>query len=120
MGNLGPWEILIIAGVIILLFGARKMPEMARSLGKSARILKAETKGMRSDEAQAQDEAAPTLTAKPEDKAEVDKLRQQLEAAELREKVAAAEARAQAAEAEVKVEAPKAEPVEQQANKNVG
>ena len=104
MGNLGPWEILIIAGVIILLFGARKMPEMARSLGKSARILKAETKGMRSDEAQAQDEAAPTLTAKPEDKAEVDKLRQQLEAAE----------------AEVKVEAPKAEPVEQQANKNVG
>lgn len=118
MGNLGPWEILIIAGVIILLFGARKMPEMARSLGKSARILKAETKGMRSDEAQ--DEAAPTLTAKAEDKAEVDKLREQLEAAELREKVATAEARARAAEAEVKAEAPKAEPVEQQANKNVG
>ncbi len=50
MGSLGPWEILIIAGVIILLFGAKKMPEMARSLGKSMRIMKAETKGMRNDE----------------------------------------------------------------------
>ena len=48
--NLGPWEILIIAGVIILLFGARKMPAMARSLGQSMRILKAETKGMRNEE----------------------------------------------------------------------
>src|SRR5207249_10048114 len=57
VGNLGPWEILIIAGAIILLFGARKMPEMARSLGKSARVLKAETTGMRPDAAQ--DGAAP-------------------------------------------------------------
>jgi sec-independent protein translocase protein TatA len=48
--NLGPWEILIIAVVIVLLFGARKMPQMARSLGQSMRILKAETKGMRKDE----------------------------------------------------------------------
>ncbi|WP_436499329.1 Sec-independent protein translocase subunit TatA [Actinokineospora sp. HUAS TT18] len=48
--NLGPWEILIIAVVIVLLFGARKMPAMARSLGQSMRILKAETKGMREDE----------------------------------------------------------------------
>ena len=62
MGNLGPWEILIIAGVIILLFGARKMPEMARSLGKSMRILKSETKGMRSDEAEAA-EATPPVAA---------------------------------------------------------
>ncbi|HEU5474833.1 MAG TPA: Sec-independent protein translocase subunit TatA [Actinophytocola sp.] len=48
--NLGPWEILIIAVVIVLLFGARKMPAMARSLGQSMRILKAETKGMRNDD----------------------------------------------------------------------
>jgi sec-independent protein translocase protein TatA len=58
VGNLGPWEILIIAGVIILLFGARKMPEMARSLGKSMRILKAETKGMRNDDGEATEAAA--------------------------------------------------------------
>ncbi|SDI06409.1 sec-independent protein translocase protein TatA [Actinokineospora alba] len=61
---LGPWEILIIAVVIILLFGAKKMPAMARSLGQSMRIIKAETKGMRADDK----EAEPTATAdvKPE------------------------------------------------------
>ncbi|SDC10449.1 Sec-independent protein translocase subunit TatA [Actinokineospora iranica] len=65
----GPWEILIIAVVIVLLFGARKLPTMARSLGQSMRILKAETKGMRTDE---QDDAgkpeadkAPSATAQP-------------------------------------------------------
>lgn len=47
VGNLGPTELLIIAGVIILLFGARKLPEMARSLGKSAKAFKEETKGLR-------------------------------------------------------------------------
>jgi sec-independent protein translocase protein TatA len=47
VGNLGVPELLIIAGVIILLFGARKLPEMARSLGKSAKAFKEETKGMR-------------------------------------------------------------------------
>ncbi|MGX7828373.1 Sec-independent protein translocase subunit TatA [Actinokineospora sp. 24-640] len=48
--NLGPWEILIIAVVIVLLFGARKMPQMARSLGQSMRILKAETKVMKDED----------------------------------------------------------------------
>jgi sec-independent protein translocase protein TatA len=47
VGNLGVPELLIIAGVIVLLFGARKLPEMARSLGKSAKAFKEETKGMR-------------------------------------------------------------------------
>jgi sec-independent protein translocase protein TatA len=50
VGNLGVPELLIIAGVIILLFGARKLPEMARSLGKSAKAFKEETKGMRGGE----------------------------------------------------------------------
>lgn len=59
--NLGPWEILIIAVVIVLLFGARKMPAMARSLGQSMRILKAETKGMRKD-----DEVEPKVEVKPD------------------------------------------------------
>lgn len=61
--NLGPWEILIIAVVIILLFGARKMPQMARSLGQSMRILKAETKGMRKDEDDAPAQQAETAAA---------------------------------------------------------
>jgi len=45
MGNLGAPELLIIAVVIVLLFGSKKLPEMARALGRSAKILKAETTG---------------------------------------------------------------------------
>ena len=51
MGNLGPTELIIIAVVIILLFGAKKLPDMARSLGRSAKIFKAETKGLRDPDA---------------------------------------------------------------------
>ncbi|MCX4510113.1 MULTISPECIES: Sec-independent protein translocase subunit TatA [Streptomyces] len=50
MGRLGPTEIILILVVIILLFGAKKLPDMARSLGKSARILKSEAKAMKSDD----------------------------------------------------------------------
>jgi sec-independent protein translocase protein TatA len=32
--NLGPWEILLILIVILILFGARRLPELARGLGK--------------------------------------------------------------------------------------
>jgi sec-independent protein translocase protein TatA len=37
-----PWKILIIAVVVLVLFGSRKLPEAARSLGRSMRILKTE------------------------------------------------------------------------------
>ncbi|MGW0469395.1 Sec-independent protein translocase subunit TatA [Streptomyces sp. NPDC003027] len=50
MGRLGPTEIILILVVIILLFGAKKLPDMARSLGKSARILKSEAKAMKADD----------------------------------------------------------------------
>jgi sec-independent protein translocase protein TatA len=49
MPNLGTPEILIIALVIVLLFGAKKLPDAARGLGRSLRIFKAETKGLRDD-----------------------------------------------------------------------
>lgn len=39
-------QIIIIIAVIVLLFGARKLPDLARSLGRSMRILKTETKGL--------------------------------------------------------------------------
>lgn len=42
MGELSVWHWLIVIGVFVLLFGARKLPEAARGLGRSARILKAE------------------------------------------------------------------------------
>ncbi|WP_353941479.1 Sec-independent protein translocase subunit TatA [Streptomyces sp. HUAS MG91] len=48
-GKLGAPEIILILVVIILLFGAKKLPDMARSLGKSARILKSEAKAMKSE-----------------------------------------------------------------------
>lgn len=50
MPNLGPTELIIIAVVIMLLFGAKKMPDAARSLGRSMRIFKAETKNLHGDE----------------------------------------------------------------------
>ncbi|MFF5706991.1 Sec-independent protein translocase subunit TatA [Streptomyces sp. NPDC012794] len=60
IGNLKPLEILLIIAVIVLLFGAKKLPEMARSLGKSARILKSEAKAMKKD-----GEAEDAATAAP-------------------------------------------------------
>jgi len=45
-----PWKIAIIAVLIIVLFGSRKLPEAARSLGKSMRILKTEVQGLHDDE----------------------------------------------------------------------
>ena len=50
MGPLGGWEIVIILGVLVLLFGAKRLPDMARSIGQSARVFKGEMKGLKSDE----------------------------------------------------------------------
>jgi sec-independent protein translocase protein TatA len=59
MANLfdSPWKIMIVAAVIIVLFGSRKLPLAARSLGKSMRILKSEVSKMHDDEPD--DQAAP-------------------------------------------------------------
>ena len=40
MGSLGAWEILLIALVILLVFGAKRIPELARGLGKGIREFK--------------------------------------------------------------------------------
>ena len=52
MANLfdSPWKIMIVAVVIIVLFGSRKLPDAARSLGKSMRILKTEVSSMHDDD----------------------------------------------------------------------
>ncbi len=81
MPNLRPIEIVLIVVVILLLFGAKKLPDMARSLGKSARILKSEAKAMKKDggeggddkdkdkdsTAEAQQPAPKTIQAAPGD-----------------------------------------------------
>ena len=45
-----PWKILIVALVILVLFGSKKLPSAARSLGQSMRILKTEVQGLHEDE----------------------------------------------------------------------
>jgi sec-independent protein translocase protein TatA len=50
LGNLGPTEIILIILVIVLLFGAKKLPELARGSGRALRIFKAETKGLLDDD----------------------------------------------------------------------
>jgi sec-independent protein translocase protein TatA len=56
------WVIVAIVGVV-LLFSAKKLPDMARGLGQSMRIFKAETRGLREDE---QASKGGTPTAEPQ------------------------------------------------------
>ncbi len=49
MGGLQPWHWLIVIAVFVLLFGAKKLPDAARSLGQSMRIFKSEVKEMKTD-----------------------------------------------------------------------
>ncbi|MEN3360373.1 MAG: sec-independent protein translocase protein TatA [Mycobacteriales bacterium] len=57
MAGLGAPEIIVIAIVIFALFGYKKLPDAARSVGRSMRIFKAETKGMQEDSVQAKAQA---------------------------------------------------------------
>jgi sec-independent protein translocase protein TatA len=60
-----PWKIAIIAVLIIVLFGYRKLPHAARSLGQSMRILKTEVQGMHEDDETQTTYTAPAPTAAP-------------------------------------------------------
>ena len=46
------WEWLIVLAIFVLVFGAAKLPELARGTGQALRIFKAETKGLNEDEEQ--------------------------------------------------------------------
>jgi sec-independent protein translocase protein TatA len=59
IGGLGTTELLIILAVLVLLFGATKLPELARGSGRALRIFKAETKGLMDDDEE-QDAATKT------------------------------------------------------------
>ncbi|QLQ10624.1 MAG: Sec-independent protein translocase subunit TatA [Nocardioidaceae bacterium] len=61
MGSLGPTEIILILLVLVLLFGAKKLPELARGSGRALRIFKAETKGLLDDD----DQPAPPRRRRP-------------------------------------------------------
>jgi sec-independent protein translocase protein TatA len=89
-----PWKVLIVAVVLIVLFGSKKLPDAARSLGKSMRILKTEVSSLHDDERapgspvqasgvqpepaafpQVQLAAAP---AQPDQQSQIDALQQQI------------------------------------------
>ncbi|MGW4698740.1 Sec-independent protein translocase subunit TatA [Streptomyces sp. NPDC004285] len=57
---LEPWHLLLVAIAFIVLFGSKRLPDTARSLGKSLRILKSETRAMREDGAEAGPASAPS------------------------------------------------------------
>ena len=59
----GGWELVLVVLVIMVLFGAKRLPEASRSLGRSMRIFKAETKGLRDDDTTY--EATPVAPAAP-------------------------------------------------------
>ena len=50
MGGLQPWHIILIVVVFLLLFGGKKLPDAARGLGRSLRILKSEVGAMHEDD----------------------------------------------------------------------
>ncbi|MGJ0388143.1 Sec-independent protein translocase subunit TatA [Microbacterium sp. CGR1] len=64
MGAFGWPHLLIILAVILLLFGAAKLPALAKSLGQSARVFKGEMKAMKNEDASdVAEPGAPTPTA---------------------------------------------------------
>jgi sec-independent protein translocase protein TatA len=86
-----PIKVLIIAVVLIVLFGSKKLPDAARSLGKSMRILKREVHDMREDDdEEPQPAPAPAITAPAPAQPSVDELQRQIR--DLQAKAASAEA----------------------------
>jgi sec-independent protein translocase protein TatA len=93
-----PWKILIIAVVVLVLFGSKKLPDAARSLGKSMRILKTEVSTLHDDDDEhpaSQATVAPAVVgpavapAQIAHQQQIDELQRQME--ELRKQQAPAE-----------------------------
>ncbi|GAA2059916.1 Sec-independent protein translocase subunit TatA [Streptomyces carpaticus] len=60
MGQIGPTHLLVVAVVVLVVFGSKRLPDTARALGKSLRILKSETAALRTD-----DQPQPPVPAPP-------------------------------------------------------
>ncbi|MFG1795315.1 Sec-independent protein translocase subunit TatA [Nocardia sp. NPDC049149] len=66
MGSLSIWHWLIIAVVFVMFFGAKRMPDAARSLGRSLRIFKSEVSQMQSEGKDADAPAPAQQPAQPQ------------------------------------------------------
>lgn len=67
MGDLfQPWHLIIIAGIAVLLFGGKKLPELGKGLGEGLRGFKEGMKGV-AEEVNKTGETAHTVTPKPEE-----------------------------------------------------
>ena len=72
-----PWKVLIVAVVVLVLFGSKKLPDAARSLGRSMRILKSEVSKIHDDDAPEDAAPAQALTTAPHQQ-QIDQLQQQV------------------------------------------
>ena len=62
LGNLNGWHLVIILVVVLLLFGATRLPALSKSVAQSMRIFKSETKAMKDDDAKAEPTIADSTT----------------------------------------------------------
>jgi sec-independent protein translocase protein TatA len=60
------WKVLILAILVLVLFGGKKLPGAAKSLGQSMRILKKEINKMHDDDDEDEDTSAPKAQAQPQ------------------------------------------------------
>jgi sec-independent protein translocase protein TatA len=51
LDDLRGWPLIILVALVVVLFGSKRLPDAARGLGRSLRVFKAETRGLRDDEA---------------------------------------------------------------------
>jgi sec-independent protein translocase protein TatA len=65
MGTLAPWHWIVLIAVVLLLFGYRKLPDAARSLGRSMRVFKSEVSGLREDDEARRATKPPTQHTPP-------------------------------------------------------
>ena len=65
LGNLTGWHALIVLAVILLLFGAAKLPALAKSVGQSAKIFKNEIKSDKADKTDKSADTSPEAPAAP-------------------------------------------------------
>ena len=65
LANLTGWHMVIILAIVLLLFGAPKLPGLARSVGQSMRIFKSEVKTLKDDDTDATDTDATDPVAEP-------------------------------------------------------